>query len=224
MPTTTAPRPSRKTRSRNTVAHLLRYLGVPARRVLLDPAPGTATEADVIALCNGEPKQLVELVRGTLFEKDMGFPESLMAAELIRLIGNFVVQHRHGRVAGADGLARFLPGVVRIPDVSFTSWVRWPKPGTVIPQIADWAPDLCIEVLSPRNSRREMQLKRQNYFAGGSKLVWQFDPSAETVVVYTDEETGTTLTKSDVLTGGEVLPGFTLSLAELFAPQGPPTG
>jgi hypothetical protein len=76
-----------------TVSDLLYQLGdIPASRVRLQPWPGTATEADVIAVHTQE-KRLCELVDGVLVEKTMGYYEAYLAATLIRLIGNFVVEH-----------------------------------------------------------------------------------------------------------------------------------
>ena len=109
-----------------TVSELLYQLGdIPPERVRLQPTPGTATEADVVAVHDQEDR-LCELVDGVLVEKTMGYYESYIAATLIRLIGNFVVEHDLGIVAGADGMMRLAPGLVRIPDVSFVSWEKLP--------------------------------------------------------------------------------------------------
>jgi hypothetical protein len=71
-------------------------------------------------------------------------------------------------------------------------------------------------VLSPGNTRREIAMKRREYFRGGALLVWIIDPIARTVAVYTDARTVTTLTVADTLTGGTVNPGWTLSLGDFF--------
>ena len=87
-----------------TVSDLLYQLGdIPASRVRLQPVPGTASEADVVAVHDRE-KRLCELMDGVLVEKTIGYYESYVAATLIRLIGNFVVEHDLGIVAGADGM------------------------------------------------------------------------------------------------------------------------
>ena len=83
--------------------------------------------------------------------------------------------------------------------------------------ILDLAPDLAVEVLSKSNSRGEMQRKLRDYFAAGTKLVWYVDPKKRTVRVYTDPDNAATLTEDRTLDGGDVLPGFTLRLRELFA-------
>jgi Uma2 family endonuclease len=62
-----------------------------------------------------------------------------------------------------------------------------------------------------------MAAKRQDYFAAGVELVWELDPVARTVAVYTSPAAPTVLGTADTLSGGGVLPGFTLPLAALFA-------
>ena len=62
-----------------------------------------------------------------------------------------------------------------------------------------------------------MARKRREYFAAGTRLVWEVNPRRRTVTVYTGPRTSTRLTETDTLTGGDVLPGFSLPLAELFA-------
>lgn len=103
-----------------TIADLLARLGdVPASRVRLYPAPGTATERDVIRVLDHENRPC-ELVEGTLVEKSAGYDESEIAVTIIILVGSFVRRHKLGSVTGPDGTIRLFPGLVRIPDVAFT--------------------------------------------------------------------------------------------------------
>src|SRR4051812_39002444 len=165
VPPTTPNRPYR------TVADLLEHLGgVPAERVRLRPAPGTATEQDVLD-AEAHEDRLCELVDGVLVEKPMGIEESLLAAELIFHIKLYLKTHRIGTVAAPDGTIRLMPGQVRMPDVAFFSWDRLPDgraPNVPIPAIY---PDLAIEVLSASNSKREMARKLREYFGAGTRLV-----------------------------------------------------
>jgi Uma2 family endonuclease len=62
-----------------------------------------------------------------------------------------------------------------------------------------------------------MALKRADYFAAGVRRVWQIDPGARTVSVFLAPDQVTVLRETDVLEGGAVLPGFSLSLREFFA-------
>ena len=199
-----------------TVSDLLHQLGdIPPERVRLQPPPGTATEADVIAVYSRE-ERLCELVDGVLVEKTLGYYESYIAATLIRLLGNFVVAHDLGIVAGADGMLRLAPGLVRISDVSFVSWEK--LPGRRLPRqaVPDLVPDLAVEVLSEGNMPREMARKLDEYFSLGVRLVWLVNPMTESTEAYTSRHQSTRLDKSATLEGGVILPGFTLPLSALF--------
>jgi Uma2 family endonuclease len=195
---------------------LERLGGIDPRRVRSWPPPGKATEKDVLAILNRE-NRLFELVDGILVEKVMGLKESFIAGCINRILGNFVVEHDLGAVAGADGTARILPRLVRIPDVSFYSWAKLPGKQYPTKPIPDLAPDLAVEVLSEGNTEEEMQRKLKEYFLAGVRLVWFVDPEARTVAVYASPDECVTLTEKDTLTGGEVLPGFALPLRQLFA-------
>jgi len=214
--------PTLPSRTQWTVADLLARFGpILAARIRTNPAPGTATEADVIEIHNRE-KRLYELVDGILVEKTMGYHESYLALLLGHLLNSFVIPRRLGLVAGEAGMLRLAAGLVRIPDVSFVSWDRLPDRQIPREPIPHLAPDLAVEVLSASNTPKEMDEKLHDYFAAGAKLVWYVDPAAKTVTVFIRPEKGMILRENQTLDGGSVLPGFSLRLAELFAEPAPP--
>jgi Uma2 family endonuclease len=199
------------------MADLLDHLGnVDPQRVRLKPTPGTATEKDVIEIERRE-QRLYELVDGVLVEKVMGFKESALAVWLGFLLQSFLEKHDLGFLAGESGAVRLMPGLVRIPDLSFISWAQ--VPGHAIPDdpIAGLVPDLAVEVLSKGNTKKEMQGKLRDYFIAGVKLVWFVDDRKRTVQVFTAPDQGTTRTEEDSLDGGTVLPGLTLPVKQIFA-------
>lgn len=201
----------------DTLADVLERLGdIPPHRILWHPYPGTATEADQLRCVDGEPKRLVELIDGILVEKAMGQREALLAASLIHLLMMHVRPRRLGVVAAPDAIVRVGDDQNRLPDVCFTAWENLPSDSAHLTPVADFAPDLVVEILSEGNTRKEMDRKRREYFAAGTQLVWIIDPDARTGAVYTEPSTPTVLTASDTLTGGDVLPGFSLPLADLF--------
>jgi Uma2 family endonuclease len=200
-----------------TVADLLEELGgIPASRVRIFPSPGKATEQDLLDLLDHQDT-ICELVDGTLVEKTMGCVESLLALAIAHRLINFVKNGRLGIVLGADGTLRVLPDQVRIPDVCFISWKRFPGGKLPDVQIPSVAPDLAIEILSPGNSEGEMRRKLNDYFAAGVALVWYIDPAKKNAAVYTSPDQCTVLDEAQILTGGAVLPGFNLALRDLFA-------
>jgi Uma2 family endonuclease len=192
---------------------------VPLERIRMQPPPGTATEEDVI-LAESRYDRLCELIDGTLVEKTVGFYESRVALVLASLLEEYAHQHDLGFVLGPDGMLRVDPQQVRLPDVAFFSWQHFP--GRLLPkgQILDQVPDLAIEVLSPSNTKGEMERKRREYFLGGCRLVWQIDPVKRTARVYTAPDESRLVRETGQLDGGDVLPGFTLRLADLFRRAG----
>jgi Uma2 family endonuclease len=199
-----------------TLADLMDRLGgVPLDRVRLQPFPGTATEKDVIEV-DAHEDRLCELVDGTLVEKTMGFRESTLAMLLGRWLINYIQPRNLGIVSGESGMMRLFPGLVRIPDVAYASWERFPQRRMPTVPIPDLIPDLVVEVLSESNTEQEMARKYREYFQAGVLLVWEVDPKNRTVEVYTAADQSKLLTETQTLDGGSVLPGFTLPLAQLF--------
>jgi Uma2 family endonuclease len=200
-----------------TLGELLDRLGgVSPDRIPLHPPPGTATVDDVIArdVSGNVPCELVE---GTLVEKAVGYHESLLATFLIRRLGAWVDRRNLGFVTGEAGMMQIFPGLVRIPDVAFTAWARFPEgrlPEEPVPMLV---PDLAVEVLSRHETAAEIRRKLKEYFRAGTRLVWLVDPRKRTVAAHTSPKAATILAESETLTGGEVLPGFKLPLKQLFA-------
>ena len=198
-----------------TLADLLDQLGVPPERVWLRPAPGTATEADVI-YADDHLNRLCELIDGTLVEKAMGTRESLIATVISSLLYAFVVPRKLGFIVGADSMFRLFPGQVRMPDVAFISLKRLPN-GMPAEPIAPIALELAVEVLGASNTQKEMKRKRREYFKSGVQLLWVVDPDLRAVDVYTAPENPVRRQSTDLLDGGNVLPGFSVAIADLFS-------
>lgn len=203
-----------------TVAELLKKLGgIPAERVLLDPPPGSATEKDVLEVERREGR-ICELVDGVLVEKAMGLAESSLALKIAFFLQLFLERKKLGFLGGADGTLRLWPGLVRIPDVSFISWDQLPNRKLPEKAIPDLYPDLAVEVISRKNTKAEIDRKLHEYFRSGTRLAWAVDPRKRTVRVYTSPDQFHLLTEDQNLDGGDVLPGLSLPLREVFAQLG----
>jgi Uma2 family endonuclease len=190
---------------------------VPFQRILMNPWPGTATQQDVIDLVQRD-KRLVELIDGTLVEKPVGAYESLIAATLIHALISFVRPRGLGFVLGEAAMIRTAAGRIRMPDVTFVSVDAVPNrsfPTVPVPQVP---PTIAAEVLSDSNTIWEIRQKLLEYFESGCRLAWVIDPVKRNVTVYTKFSThpDRVLNDTEALDGGEVLPGFTISIEELF--------
>jgi len=200
-----------------TLGDLLDRLGgISPKRVRLSPFPGTATEKDLLKV-SAHDDRLFELVDGMLVEKAVGFRESLLAVALLRLLGPFVKVRKLGLVTGPDGMLRLFPGLVRGPDIAYVSWNRIPGRKVPAEPYPNLAPNLAIEILSKGNTRKEMARKRREYFKAGVELVWEIHPVKRTAAVYASPKNPQIFDEEETLTGGDVLPGFSLRLADLFA-------
>ena len=147
-----------------------------------------------------------------------GGEASELAGEIFALVRPFVRAGKLGMLTTADGtyiLSR-APETVVVPDVAFVRWDRLPgrtRPDRYIPV----APDLAVEVISPSDGPGDIAKKMARYARAGVPLVWWVHPKRRTVTVYRDGQRIAELGEGDELDGGDVLPGFRLPVAEIFA-------
>lgn len=155
-----------------------------------------------------------EFIAGEIVEVVSNNESSEAAARLMAYFGGHVLTHKLGRITGADG-GYVINGEDYIPDAAFMSFKRQPiRPNKVAYNPV--APDLAIEVLSLGNSAKEIATKIVNYMAAGTVL-WLVDLETETIDVWIPSQPVKRLRIGDILDGGDVLPGFTLPVSELFA-------
>jgi Uma2 family endonuclease len=103
---------------------------------------------------------------------------------------------------------------VRSPDAAVVLRNRLAElPDSFVPM----APDLAVEVLSPSDRMADALAKVAMYLQARTPLVWLVNPATRTVVVFLSESDPVTLGESDTLDGGDVLPGFTVPVAEIFS-------
>jgi Uma2 family endonuclease len=203
-----------------TLSDMHRHLGeIPLDRIRAVPPPGTATEQDVVE-AKDRYGRICELWDGVLVEKPMGYYESCVASALIFFIRLFLRQHDLGIVLAPDGIVRILPDQIRAADVAFVSWRHFPNRELPPGQVLTVPPDLMVEVLSPSNTKSEMERKLREYFQAGVRLVWLIDANNKTAFAYRSEQDATPIAANQSLDGEDVLPGFSLPLTELFEEAG----
>ncbi|MGH7477408.1 MAG: Uma2 family endonuclease [Longimicrobiales bacterium] len=159
----------------------------------------------------------LELVRGKLVrEPRPGIPHARAQVVLGHLLESYVRPHRLGYVLSDVGvIIEREPGTVRGPDLAFVRKDRFPY-GLPERGFAGFVPDLCVEIVSPSNTRREIAEKVDEYLAGGARLVWAVDPRLRTVTEHRSGAPVRALTSADELTGHDALPGFRIRVSELF--------
>lgn len=119
-------------------------------------------------------------------------------------------------MAGEVGVfTRRNPDTVRAPDVLFLSHERDAR-RTSRQGFLDVAPELAVEILSPIDRPDQVRRKLGEYFAAGVRQAWVIDPAARTVRVHRDAGDVQSLDCGETLTGGDVLPGFEMPVADVF--------
>lgn len=159
-----------------------------------------------------------ELVEGDLHKMPPpGRRHARIIAKLIAALEQYLSEQRLGEVYADFGyLLAENPDTVLAPDVSF---LRQERLAEADPDRPYWvgAPDLAVEVVSPGDRYSEVNEKVGRWLAAGTLLVWVIDPRRQQIAVHQAPTTVTNLTLADTLNGGDVLPGWTLPVREVFA-------
>src|SRR5260221_14666477 len=172
------------------------------------------TAGDLLAL-DHEGKRY-ELVKGKLIELPLtGKAHGQLSGIIIFLLYGFVSQHNFGQVYGAGTGFKLAenPDTVYGVDAAFVATAH----GQSGEEYFQGAPDLAVEIVSPSNMRSEIHAKVKDYFLTGSRLVWVIYPKSRAIYVYSAPNEIKVLEVGDTLTGGDVLPGFSVPVAGIFA-------
>ena len=167
-------------------------------------------------LANMPDDKRYALIEGWLIEMSpTGEMHGRLTNWLGYLITGFVVQHDLGQVYGAKTGFKLAenPDTVLGVDVAFVSKSRL-RP--VDEGYFVGAPDLVIEVISPGNTKTEIHEKVVAYFRAGARLVLAVYPKSRVIYVYRSVSDVRILSETDTLDGGDVLPGFSVPIAEIF--------
>ncbi len=162
-----------------------------------------------------ETKPASEYACGEAFQKPMpDVPHSAIQIFLGAVLYPFLTQTRIGRaftelrcIFGAPGRER-----TYVPDLTYVARARLPSERHL-----HAAPDLAIEILSPDQHVAHFLDKIQFYLLYGVRLVWVIDPATATVTAQVPGEEARILSTGDTLDGGDVLPGFSVAVDDIFS-------
>jgi Uma2 family endonuclease len=186
--------------------------------------PGARITAQEYARLPKEDGWRTELYRGVVVKMPLikDLRHDWIAGNLYAALHAYVTSRRLGRVSLEQvGYNATLPGetdeTIWGPDAAFISAehiaaaLEAVARGNYAP-----APDLVAEIVSESQSRPEMRERAERWMQAGTRLVWNVWPAAQTVDAWTPDEPMRTLKTGDVLDGLDVVPGFTLPVADLF--------
>ncbi len=172
---------------------------------------------EIVQLPENSDKRLA-LLDGVIVEVPPSSQRNtVIAARIVYFFNAFVIPRNLGWVTGADGGFTLDERNARQPDAAFISKIRQPElSGVTFPV----APDLAVEVISPSEGSNDVLKKVARYLEAGTQLVWTVYPDDNTIYVWQsaadDAMNAQAFGLHDTLTGGGVLPGFTLKVADIF--------
>lgn len=173
------------------------------------------TPDDLLLMSDGDR---YELINGELVEMPVSEESNLIAGWISYLLNSFVLRQRSGLVIPEQTYQCFPndPNRVRRPDVSYIRAERRPG-GPLRHGHTPDAPDLVIEVVSPNDVAYDLEEKLEDYRSAGVPLVWVVYPNRRKVFIYAGgSEVPFVLHETETLTGGDVLPGFSVKVSDLF--------
>jgi Uma2 family endonuclease len=141
----------------------------------------------------------------------------LIAGMVHDAVKHHVRQHDLGLVMGGSVgyVLRHDPDQVRVPDVSFLAWDNAPSSDDM-DRFVQGAPTLAVEVVSPNDRANDIRERVQDYLEAGTPQVWVLWPQRTSISVYTSGTDTRELGSDASLDGGDVLPGFTVRVGDLF--------
>jgi Uma2 family endonuclease len=173
----------------------------------------TVEEFDRYVLLPENRDRNFEYIGGEVIEVVSNPVSSNLAARVTGFLFIHLTQNDIGYLTSSDG-GYMVSGERYIPDVGFISYKRQPTLDYYDGYIQN-APDLAVEVLSPGNEDDDMAIKIANYLAAKT-LVWLLKPLQKQVVVFRFGQPAQVLGIDGILDGGDVLPGFSVKVADIF--------
>ncbi|MCG9891997.1 MAG: Uma2 family endonuclease [Thermosynechococcaceae cyanobacterium MS004] len=160
------------------------------------------------------PDHRLELVDGEIIVMPpSGYESDEVASEFSAQLRNWVKPNKLGRVTGA-GAGFNLPNAnTRSPDVSFVAAARLRSSPR---SFADLAPDLVVEVKSPTDSLKKLREKIQEFLSLGTQIGILIDPEQRSLELYQANQERIVLQDGDTLRLPDLLPGWSLAIAELW--------
>ncbi len=107
-------------------------------------------------------------------------------------------------------------GASRVPDTAVYRWERIPRrPGGKVDYDFREPPDIAIEIISPGQGPNRLIRRCQRFLEEGVRTVLLVDPEDESIAVFRADGTRT-FRGTERIDLGDVIPGFTLDIRELF--------
>jgi len=175
----------------------------------------TLLTADELEQMPDDDSVRLELDEGELITMPpVGLEHADYESNIDTLLKTHVRKHRLGKVYTGEAGFRLRDDTVRAPDVAFVRQER--VPSVHRRGFGKGPPDLAVEIFSPSDSVRQLMRKVKQYFAAGCHTLWILYPEEREVNALEATGADRLLKGDDLLEAPELLPGFSVRVAEIF--------
>lgn len=160
----------------------------------------------------------LELVDGRLIERGLGAWASAASVDFMCVIANFGRAERRGWLFAPTLAFRCFadPDRVRHASWSYVRRSRLHVPGREF--FSTTVPDLVVEMTPPYLNPDEVPARIDDFLAAGTPLAWVSNYRKRTILVRRPGAPDSLLREQDMLSGEDILPGFSVKVADLFPP------
>jgi Uma2 family endonuclease len=158
-----------------------------------------------------------ELVAGRVIRMSpVGWQHGVIVVRLLVLLDTYVRRHGLGAAVTEVGFTlRTNPDTVLGPDVAFVRQERVPR--ETLRTFWPGAPDVAMEVMSPGDTLREMDVKAAEYLSAGVSAVVVIDPDGSTVTLHGPGGVRYILRRGEELDLSDVIRGFRCTVDDIFS-------
>jgi Uma2 family endonuclease len=156
-----------------------------------------------------------EYVNGEVVPLNVGSkPHGRIQGRCFRRLDEYLDTIKRGYAGTEVSCRLIINGEVRfrLPDVALVLHDK-----SADARFVEGAPDLVVEIRSPQDTIASLFRKMTDYFANGAKLGWVIIPEERSVVVLTNGLPSRAFLDGETLDGGDVLPGLSIPVSDLFA-------
>lgn len=182
---------------------------------MLRTAPRPFTVADYMSLPEHGPRY--QLVDGELYMAPApNRQHQFISGEIEYILRKYLEANPVGVIYDAPFDVQLTDITVVQPDIAYFSKQRHTY---LTEHGAEGAPDLVVEILSPKTARLDLGVKREIYARTGVLELWIVEPEARLVKIYRPQETMDTPVETVTATGElrtPLLPGLVIPMSRIF--------
>ena len=170
--------------------------------------------------CRHNPDVEIELTKEgeLIIMPPTGGETGIRNFSLIFEFGKWLEKNRTGVAFDSSTVFKLPNGAKRSPDLAWTTVEKWDALNTdEKKKFPPLCPDFVVELRSPSDSLKNLQIKMEEYIENGAALGWLIDPAARRVYIYRPNDEFETLENPETVSGEPLLKNFALEMEKIWS-------